>query len=132
MISLPKKMRGSEKFIVFTLVIAVIALILPWYSTGDTGYSGFKQDGYIFLIFYIYPIYKIIRRENYNPRRYIFLGVAVAIVSYLFNIYRMERNVGEFTFPEIGILLFIINSIAFSVGNYLYLKGDKEYYRAKK
>ena len=125
-----KTMRASEKFIIFTAVVAVLSLFLPWISLGQEKFTGLDKDAYFLLIFLVYPVYKVIRREEFRGGLGTGLGLLTGVLAYFYTQYRMGGIVGNIRMADIGLLVFILACLGFAVANYLYSKGARDSYRA--
>ncbi len=54
------------KMIFIATCLAILSLFMTWVDIGFARASGFQQDGYIFLVFFIYPVYKLLREKPMN------------------------------------------------------------------
>ena len=70
----------GNRIIFSSAIIAVLSLLLPWADMGLVTINGFGQQGYILLIFYVYPIYKLL---NSKPIKSIYglLSSLLAIIT---------------------------------------------------
>lgn len=94
---------------------------MPWADTGLGSLSGFGQQGFLLLVLYIYPVYKILKGDEYNKIIGVILGTIVSIFSILFafgnTIDLFWENVNV---TGAGLYVFICASIGFTAGNVLY------------
>ena len=61
-----KELSLQRKLILGAGALAVISLFFPWVELGFISASGFQQQGYIFLIAFIYPIYCVFKNISIN------------------------------------------------------------------
>mgnify|MGYP007000269980 CR=1 len=55
-----KNWSTGQRLIFASSVVAVLSLLLPWADMGLLSVNGFAQQGYLLLIFFIYPLYKLL------------------------------------------------------------------------
>lgn len=113
----------GEKIVIISSIIGVISLFMPWVDMGFAKTSGFQQQGFIFLIFFIYPVYKILKGEKYNKIIGITLGILSIVLSIMYNKSKTVDFFGETAnFSGTGMYIFIFAAIGFTIGNAL-VKG---------
>ncbi|MGB0574207.1 MAG: hypothetical protein ACPGKT_04375 [Hyphomicrobiales bacterium] len=110
----------GNRIIFSSAIIAVLSLLLPWADMGLVTINGFGQQGYILLIFYVYPIYKLL---NSKPIKSIYgllssLLAIITSISFAFSktveVFNTSMNVSGS-----GLVLFILASIALTIGVYM-------------
>lgn len=47
-------------------IIAVLSLFMTWVDVGIAKANGFQQQGYFWILTFVYPTIQIIRKQNYN------------------------------------------------------------------
>lgn len=101
-------------------IVAVLSLLLPWADMGLVTINGFGQQGYILLIFYVYPLYQLL---NSKPIKAIYgllssLLAIITSISFAFSktveVFNTSMNVSGS-----GLVLFILASIALTIGVYM-------------
>ncbi len=61
-----KEWNFGGKLIFISTILAIISLFMNWVDAGILRVSGFQQQGYLLLIFYIYPVYKLLKGTKLN------------------------------------------------------------------
>lgn len=121
------RMSLGEKLILVASGIAVLSLFLPWVEAGIFTASGFQQQGYLFLVLYIYPVAQILRRANMSKIGGGICGGLSALVSISFIGSKSATLFGrEVNAAGAGIYLFTACSILLCVGVLLYKSRKKE------
>jgi hypothetical protein len=105
------------KLIFIAGCLAIVSLFMSWVDLGIVSASGFQQDGYLFLIFYIYPIYKLLKEK---PMKKV-LGLISSILAVIIGIiFMLSKSVDVFgttvNGAGTGLYVFIIASIMLTVG----------------
>lgn len=122
-----KKLSLGEKIILLSFFVGIITLFLPWVDFKLLKYNGFHEKGFIPLICFIYPTFKILRAEKYDSRIGITLGaLAIIITVILKSKYQIEEYGMLYDASALGIYIFLIASIVFTFGNYLLSKENGE------
>lgn len=122
-----KKLSLGEKIILLSFFVGIITLFLPWVDFKLLKYNGFHEKGFIPLICFIYPTFKILRAEKYDSRIGITLGaLAIIITVILKSKYQIEEYGMLYDASAFGIYIFLIASIIFTFGNYLLSKENGE------
>lgn len=122
-----KKLSLGEKIILLSFFVGIITLFLPWVDFKLLKYNGFHEKGFIPLICFIYPTFKILRAEKYDSRIGITLGaLAIIITVILKSKYQIEEYGMLYDASAFGIYIFLIASIVFTFGNYLLSKENGE------
>ncbi|MET3697860.1 hypothetical protein SAMN05877753_104264 [Bacillus oleivorans] len=107
----------SAKLIFLATCAAVISLFLPWADLGFISASGFQQQGYLLLIFFIYPIYRVLTGKSLNKVAGLICGIIAVIGTFLF---LSTKSVDVFgttvNGAGSGLYLFLIASIVLTVG----------------
>ena len=105
------------KMIFIATCLAVFSLFMSWVDLGIISASGFQQDGYLFLLLYIYPVYKLLKDR---PMKKI-IGMISSILAVVSGIAFMFSKSVDFFGTTVngagpGLYLFVIASILLTVG----------------
>ena len=115
-----KNWSTGQRLIFASSVVAVLSLLLPWADIGLISVNGFAQQGYLLLIFFIYPLYKLLKSTPIKPL-YGFLSSGLAVISSIS--FALSKTVEVFdttvNLSGSGLVLFIICSIALVIGVYM-------------
>ena len=115
-----KNWSTGQRLIFASSVVAVLSLLLPWADMGLLSVNGFAQQGYLLLIFFIYPLYKLLKSTPIKPL-YGFLSSGLAVISSIS--FALSKTVEVFdttiNLSGSGLVLFIICSIALVIGVYM-------------
>lgn len=77
------RLTKSDKIILAGAVVAIISLFMTWVDTGILSANGFQQQGYVWLVCFIYPIFMIFNQKAYKKKEAIILFI-FGIVSMLY------------------------------------------------
>lgn len=112
-----KQLSLGKKIILITTVIALISLFLPWVELGILSASGFQQDGYLFLIAFIYPIYCVFKNNYVNKIGGLACGIIALIVSIFYVSSKSDELFGaSINVAGSGAYLFLISTIGLIIG----------------
>ena len=115
-----KNWSTGQRLIFASSVVAVLSLLLPWADMGLLSVNGFAQQGYILLIFFIYPLYKLLKSTPIKPL-YGFTSSGLAVISSIS--FALSKTVEVFdttvNLSGSGLVLFILCSIALVIGVYM-------------
>ncbi len=115
-----KNWSTGQRLIFASSAVAVLSLLLPWADMGLLSVNGFAQQGYLLLIFFIYPLYKLLKSTPIKPL-YGFISSGLAVISSIS--FALSKTVEVFdttvNLSGSGLVLFIICSIALVVGVYM-------------
>jgi len=115
-----KNWSNGQRLIFASSAVAVLSLLLPWADMGLISVNGFGQQGYLLLIFFIYPLYKLLKSTPIKPL-YGFISSGLAVISSIS--FALSKTVEVFdttvNLSGSGLVLFIICSIALFVGVYM-------------
>ena len=115
-----KNWSTGQRLIFASSVVAVLSLLLPWADMGLISVNGFAQQGYLLLIFFIYPIYKLLKSTPIKPL-YGFISSGLAVISSIS--FALSKTVEVFdttvNLSGSGLVLFIICSIVLVIGIYM-------------
>lgn len=114
---------NGEKVILISVIISILSLFMSWVDIGFMSRNGFQQYGFIFLLLFIYPTYKVIKDEKMSFK----IAIPSAIVSIILGIAQFAANSVD-VFGEIinvsstGLYIYIIASIGFTIGIFMFKK----------
>ena len=115
-----KNWSAGQRLIFASSVVAVLSLLLPWADVGLLSVNGFAQQGYILLIFFIYPLFKLLKSTPIKPLCG-FISSGLALISSIS--FALSKTVEVFdttvNLSGSGLVLFIICSIALVIGVYM-------------
>ncbi|HSH36252.1 MULTISPECIES: hypothetical protein [Schnuerera] len=122
-----KEWSFGGKLIFISAIIAILSLFMSWVDAGIVRASGFQQQGYIFLVLYIYPIFKLLKGVKMNK----LIGLICSILSVISGIVFLNtKNVDLFgstvNAAGTGLYLFIIASIMLTIGVIKYKANQVE------
>ncbi|MCD5322260.1 MULTISPECIES: hypothetical protein [Pontibacillus] len=115
----------GNKLILLASAMAILSLFFTWVDLGILSANGFQQQGYILLVFFIYPVYQALKGNKIGRMAgYISaVGGIVSIVAFMMsktgNILGQQVNLAS-----TGMYIFLIAAILLTVGIYLSRKED--------
>jgi hypothetical protein len=116
----------GQKIIFSSSLVAILSLLLPWADMGLISVNGFGQQGYILLIFYIYPLIKILKQEPITKKYGIISSSLAALSSIAFALSKSVEVFGtSVNLSGSGLILFILCSITLMIGIFISCKEDK-------
>ena len=108
-------MSLGRKITLGSIVLAVFSLFLPWVDLGFLGSAnGFNQDGYLFLIAYIYPVYCIIKKVHMNKVFGVICGLAAVVASIFYMMSKIDLDWG-LNLNGTGIYVFLVSAILLTI-----------------
>ncbi|WP_010287229.1 hypothetical protein [Kurthia massiliensis] len=112
-----KKLSFPRKLMLGASAVAIISLFLPWVDLGIVSASGFQQQGYLFLIAFIYPVYAIFKNKPIHKIGGLACGIIAIVASFIF----MNSKSGDLFGATInatgsGLYVFLIASIVLTIG----------------
>lgn len=112
-------MSLGRKITLGSIVLAIISLFLPWVDFFVTA-NGFEQQGYIFLIAYIYPLYCIIKNIQMNKVLGIVCGLAAVVASTVYMMSKIESGFGmTFNANGTGVYVFLASAILLTISAFM-------------
>ena len=108
------RLNLGEKLILGGTAVAVLSLFMKWVDAGIMAVGGFQQQGYIMLLFLIYPCYMAIKSAK--PNRNISIAiVAISIVFMFFFIADKSTNFFGTTINMAGTGMYVMLIALFAV-----------------
>ena len=121
-----KTLSSNRQIILGSFGISLFSLFLPWVDIQLITLSGFQQQGYLFLICFIYPLYCILSAKEHNALVSLALGVFTIILTIWFiNSKSVEIYEGEsVNVAGSGLWLFALCTFAFTFACFKELNED--------
>lgn len=121
-----KTLGTNKKIILGSFVVSLFSLFLPWVDMQIITLNGFQQQGYIFLICFIYPLYCILSVKKHNAVASLSLGVLTVILTIWFiTTKNVEIYEGEsVNVAGSGLWLFALCTFAFTFACFKELDED--------
>ena len=121
-----KTLGTNKKIILGSFVASLFSLFLPWVDIQLITLNGFQQQGYLFLICFIYPLYCILSAKEHNAVASLSLGVLTVILTIWFITTKsVEIYEGEsVNVAGSGLWLFTLCTIAFTFACFKELDED--------
>jgi hypothetical protein len=97
--------------------IAIISFLLTWKEFGPMSQNGISEGMFLLGIFYIYPIFYLLKNQFIETKWGILCGV-IPIISTIIYISSLQVELfgGTANISGIGSYLFLISSIALIIG----------------
>lgn len=109
--------NNGEKVVLASTIVAILSMFFKWVDIGFLSENGFQQQGFLFLVLYIFPVYKILSNKNLKGSITIILGVIASILGFIYVVSKDISVMGEsFNAAGSGIYIFILASIGLVVG----------------
>ncbi|MGM0472006.1 MAG: hypothetical protein ACQEQI_06985 [Bacillota bacterium] len=111
------------KFIFISGCAAVMSLFMKWVDIGLASQTGWQQQGYLFLLLFIYPVYKLLQGKEINK----VLGVLLSGLSVVMTLFYISSKSQEIFGEQInvasnGVYLFLVASLGLLFGVLKYEK----------
>ena len=121
-----KTLSLNKQIILGSFGISLFSLFLPWVDIQLITLNGFQQQGYLFLICFIYPLYCILSTKKHNALVSLALGVLTVILTIWFiNSKSVEIYEGEsVNVSGSGLWLFALCTFAFTFSCFKELNED--------
>jgi len=104
---------SGGKLIFASFFFAVLSLLFPWNSTELGTLNGMEEETYLFLLFYLYPVYSVINNKHMDK----VISSSFAVLATECNIaYIYSHNINIFqplSCNLIGPYLFFVCSLLF-------------------
>ena len=78
-----KNFSLNQQIILGSFGVAILSMFLPWVDMEIITLNGFQQQGYIFLVCFVYPLYCILSEKDHNTLVSLALGVITVIFTNL-------------------------------------------------
>ena len=112
-----KEWNLGGKLVFISAILAIISLFMTWVDVGIFKASGFQQGGYIILVLFLYPIYKLLKNDPMSK----IIGLISAVLALIIGIsYLTSKSIEIFdtsvNVAGTGLYLYIIANIILIVG----------------
>lgn len=115
------------KLIFIAGCLAIASLFMNWVDLGIISASGFQQDGYLFLVFYIYPMIKLLKDKPIKKGLGLISSLLAVIIGIVFMLSKSTDVFGTtINGAGTGLYIFIIASIMLTIGIVKYDKVHVE------
>ncbi|MFD2370595.1 hypothetical protein ACFSO0_11695 [Brevibacillus sp. GCM10020057] len=110
-----RELDSGSKMVVVATAVAFLSLFFNWIDAGIVAVNGFQQQGYLFLLLFLYPFAQAIQNKRINKTIGLICSVLsiVGIIGFMMSktieIFGKSINVastGMYIFLIAGILLF--------------------------
>lgn len=121
-----KNFSLNQQIILGSFGVAILSMFLPWVDMEIITLNGFQQQGYIFLVCFVYPLYCILSEKVHNTLVSLALGVITVILTIWFITTKsIEIYEGEsVNVAGSGLWLFTLCIIAFTFACFKELDED--------
>lgn len=112
-----KDLNLGEKIILGGAVVSILSLFLPWVDIGFVKADGFQQQGYIMILFWLYPCVQAVMQKKPIKMLSIILD-AVAILFMFYMLHEKSTSIfgASISVAASGMYLMIIALIVIMVG----------------
>lgn len=115
-----KELNIGEKILLIGAIVAITSLFLPWIDIGFVTADGFQQQGYIMIVFLIYPCIQALRQMKANKILSIVLTVIPIILMLVMFKSKSTNLLGtSINVAASGMYLMIVALIMILVGSVL-------------
>lgn len=99
---------------------------MTWADVGILTASGFQQQGYLLLIFYIYPVLKLLKNKDMNKLAGLISGALGVVLSvYYLTTKRIDLFGTAVNAAGTGLYVFILATVGLCVGVFKYSKVEE-------
>lgn len=124
-----KKWNIGEKYICASIFIAISSLFLSWVDIGLLSQNGWQQQGYFFLLFFVYPAYILFKKKKAN----IYIGYIISILSAGLLVWYINTKTAEIynstvNVSGIGSWIFLASTLLLGYG---FIKIEKKVMQTK-
>jgi hypothetical protein len=117
----------SQKIIAASGVVAVASQMMNWVDIGLMAQTGLQQGGWMMLVFFIYPVYTVVKDVPLNRILGCICG-ALAVLATIGYISSKDVNLmgSEVNVAAAGAYIFLLSSVAMVVGSAITKKPVEE------
>jgi hypothetical protein len=113
----------NQRTIMISAGVAIISMLLPWVDIGIASRNGLQQGTFLYLGFYIYPVWVVLKSQSTNKVWAMASSVLPALLSVT---YIASKDLGDLeglglesaNASGIGVILFLSSCIALGVGSF--------------
>ena len=119
-----KNWNSGGRIIFASACTALISMFMTWVDIGIAQKNGFDQQAFLLLVFWIYPVFRLLKNKMING----VFGLLSSIASVILIIGYINSKSGELinrtvNFSGTGAWVFLFASIALGVGIVKYVPG---------
>ncbi len=112
-----KNWNSGGRIIFASACTALISMFMTWVDIGIAQKNGFDQQAFLLLVFWIYPVFRLLKNKRINGVS----GLLSSIASVILTIGYIDSKSGELinrtvNFSGTGVWVFLFASIALGVG----------------
>lgn len=74
-----ENLNTGEKTILIGCIVSILSLFMTWVDVKIVSENGFQQEGYLFVLFWLYPCIQAIKQRNAKKNLSVIL-VAISII----------------------------------------------------
>lgn len=114
----------SKKVVLGSFILAIISLFLTWVDAGFFSVNGFQQQGWLFLLIFIYPLVCVFQGKKINKvGGYVLSLIGIAgMIAFIMS--KTADVFGEsINLASTGMYVMLISFVILAVGIYLDTKG---------
>ncbi|SOC36527.1 hypothetical protein [Ureibacillus acetophenoni] len=114
----------SKKLIIGSFLLSIISLFFKWVDVGLFSVNGFQQQGYLFLLIFIYPLIRVNQGKHINKVGGYVLALLGIIGVILFIMSKTETIFGvTVNAASTGMYFMLISFVGLAAGVYFNAKG---------
>lgn len=115
------KWSPGGKLIFIATILAVVSIFMTWIDIDGVKISGLEQKAYIYLVFYIYPLYKLLRNQPiHNVAGKLSSILAIAFGAMILGSISQNELGETINTGGLGLYLYITASIILNIGTVKY------------
>ncbi len=105
------------KIIFIATCIAVISMFMKWVDIGLISQSGFSQEAFLLLAFWIYPVFMLFSNKTIHKIRGLVCSVASTVLTLIYILSKSVELANEtINVAGSGAYLFLCASIVLTIG----------------
>lgn len=127
-----KNIQMGQLIILVSSFMAFISLFLPWVNAAFVTASAFQMHTFLFILFYILPVYQVFNRKKFflDPTHNFMVEIGSGVfASFCTLIFIFTRSTNLFghsvNLSGSGSYLFLVCSLALTYGSYLDYQKNK-------
>ena len=122
-----KSFNLNEQIMLGSFAVTVFSFFLTWVDLEFVTFNGFQQQGYIFLVLWIYPIIFILQKKSYNTMVSLILAfINIVFIIWFITTKSVEIYEGEsINVAGTGLWLAAVCSLAFCFGCFKQLDEEE-------
>lgn len=114
----------SKKVIIGSFLLAIISLFFKWVDVGIFSVNGFQQQGWLFLLIFIYPLIRAYQGKTINKVGGYVLALLGIVGVFLFIMSKTQEIFGvTVNAASTGMYVMLISFVGLAVGVFYNAKG---------